>query len=217
MRERVGRSSWSPGASVAIQYLLLPEGRKNGPGRAPRWRDQLRRRLNKCRVSRFSALCCVRKVYVRSGTMSLRGMRNMFLTLRTLLSRTVLHPWKAGLFPAGVQLGTIGLARRTYRRAGDRPGNWTRDPSGERSILKVSGSLCRLSKLESAAILISCPEMYFFLTLEPVTGPSDFSEDGPLRKSIVRPGKPLPLQILGHKLSVSLYQSIPHLLDRHCT
>ena len=92
-----------------------------------------------------------------------------------------------------------------------------RDPSGERSILKVSGSLCRLSKLESAAILISCPGMYFFLTLEPVTGPSDFSEDGPLRKSIVRPGKPLPLQILGHKLSVSLYQSVPHLWDRHCT
>ena len=102
MRERVGRSSWSPGASVTIQYLLLPEGRKNGPGRAPRWREQLRRPLNKCRVSRFSALCCVRKVYVRSGTMSLRGMRNMFLTLRTLLSRTVPHPWKAGLFPAGV-------------------------------------------------------------------------------------------------------------------
>ena len=115
MRERVGRSSWSPGASVAIQYLLLPEGRKNGPGRAPRWRDQLRRRLNKCRVSRFSALCCVRKVYVRSGTMSLRGMRNMFLTLRTLLSRTVLHPWKAGLFPAGVQLGTIAQFTPEFR------------------------------------------------------------------------------------------------------
>ena len=128
MRDRVGRSSWSPGASVAIQYLLLPEGRKNGPGRAPRWRDQLRRRLNKCRVSRFSALCCVRKVYVRSGTMSLRGMRNMFLTLRTLLSRTVLHPWKAGLFPAGVQLGTIdGTEAGGVGKAGSETKAWTRE------------------------------------------------------------------------------------------
>jgi hypothetical protein len=123
------------------------------------------------------------------------------------------------LFCVGVA-GAVSLARRTYRRAGDLDASaeeGARDPSGERSILKVSGSLCRLSKLESAAILISCPGMYFFLTLKPVTGPSERSEDGPLRKSIVRPGKPLPLQILGHKLSVSLYQSVPHLWDRHCT
>jgi hypothetical protein len=92
-----------------------------------------------------------------------------------------------------------------------------RDPSAERSILKVSGSLCRLSKEKSAATLTKCPGMYFFLTLKPVTGPSERSEDGPLRKSTVRPGKPLLLQILGHEVSVSLYQSVPHLSERHCT
>ena len=130
-----------------------------------------------------------------------------------------IYPNPKSTFGDGVLFGSADLPAgwRPARKLDASAEEGARDPSGERSILKVSGSLCRLSKLESAAILISCPGMYFFLTLEPVTGPSDFSEDGPLRKSIVRPGKPLPLQILGHKLSVSLYQSVPHLWDRHCT
>ena len=113
--------------------------------------------------------------------------------------------------------GGLGPVENCRPSLGLRVEEGARDPSGERSILKVSGSLCRLSKLESAAILISCPGMYFFLTLKPVTGPSERSEDSPLRKSTVRPGKPLSLKILGHKLSVSLYPSVPHLWDRHCT
>ena len=55
-------------------------------------------------------------------------MRNMFLTLRTLLSRTVLHPWKAGLFPAGVQLGTIdGTEAGGVGKAGSETKAWTRE------------------------------------------------------------------------------------------
>jgi hypothetical protein len=54
MRRKVGRSSWSPEASMATQYLSLPEGRKTLPRRAPRWREQLRRPLNKCRVGRVA-------------------------------------------------------------------------------------------------------------------------------------------------------------------